>query len=491
MNREGPVQFADHLASLACAGAALAARLGYGMLGVRFDSRPLDWFMQYIDPALLRDRLAESLWYLHSQPPGFNLFLGLVLKWSAGQEATTFNAVYALLAALLCWAVFALQRRLGAGRPVALVVTLVLATSPGLALYSNWLFHSLPVAVLLVLAALGAERFAEKGRASEALLCFAALGAVCLLHALFHLIFLLGAVAGVVWLSPGRRRAVLLGSALPVLVVAGVYAKNLAVFGRFTASTWTGMNLWATTGMYVPPPVRERLVQDGRMSEAALVDRFETVDAYPAAWQGQSPACVPVLTESRRTTGFPNFNHHAYIAIGEHYLRDAVAAVRFHPMGLVKGLAKAWFCYFKSPTDYVLLEPNRDRVAVLNCAYDMLLAGRLPFDFGRLGLVPLRSERGHFLGLLLLVGLPLVWMVGAARLRRGTGLPRSQRLVLVLILATIAWVALTGNTLEAGENQRFRFSTDPLSLVLLGLFIQRCLDRRARQRSARGRPVAQ
>ncbi len=44
--------------------------------GVRFDASPLGYFLQYLDPHLLRARLGESLWYLHSQPPLFNLLLG-------------------------------------------------------------------------------------------------------------------------------------------------------------------------------------------------------------------------------------------------------------------------------------------------------------------------------------------------------------------------------------------------------------------------------
>lgn len=468
--------------ALACGAAALMARLGYGLMGLRFDLRPLDWFMQYLDPVLLRTRLAESLWYLHSQPPGFNLFLGLVLKTFPGQEAAAFQAAHLAMGAALCWAVFLLQRRLGVGRRVALVLTLVLAASPGLALYSSWLFYSLPVAVLLVSAGLALVRFGETGRARHALAFFLSVAAVCLVHGMFHLVFLLAAVAAVLAASRGRWRGVLAAAVLPVLLVAGVYTKNLFVFGRFTASTWAGMNLWATTGAFVPPDVRERLVREGRLSRAALVDRFESVEQYPAEWRGAPAADVPALTAPRRASGFPNFNHQAYISIGDHYLSDALTCVRYYPVGFVKGLAKAWFCYFKSPTDYVLLEPNLDRLAVPNRAFDLALAGRLPWDFGRLGFVPVRSDRGHHLGLLLLFGLPLVLAYGISLARRGSGCSAGQRLALFFVVAAVAWVALVGNTLDAGENQRFRFVTDPLSMVLLGLFFHRWLAPRLKSR---------
>jgi hypothetical protein len=41
-------------------------------------------------------------------------------------------------------------------------------------------------------------------------------------------------------------------------------------------------------------------------------------------------------------------------------------------------------------------------------------------------------------------------------------------------------VALVGSLLELGENNRFRFETDPLSLWLLGLVLDRSLIPRVR-----------
>lgn len=48
------------------------------LLGLSFDERPLAVNLQYVDPLLLKNNLWESLYYLHSQPPGFNLFQGLI-----------------------------------------------------------------------------------------------------------------------------------------------------------------------------------------------------------------------------------------------------------------------------------------------------------------------------------------------------------------------------------------------------------------------------
>jgi hypothetical protein len=56
-----------------------------------------------------------------------------------------------------------------------------------------------------------------------------------------------------------------------------------------------------------------------------------------------------------------------------------------------------------------------------------------------------------------------------------TALTGPQRATLGLACVNIAYVALVVNSLTAGENNRFRFVTDPLSLVLLAVLVDRWL----------------
>ncbi len=58
----------------------MLSRLGYYLAGVRFDARPILHFYQFVDPQLLKHRLLESMYYLHVQPPGLNLYIGIALK---------------------------------------------------------------------------------------------------------------------------------------------------------------------------------------------------------------------------------------------------------------------------------------------------------------------------------------------------------------------------------------------------------------------------
>src|SRR3984957_9337415 len=85
------------------------SRLGYYLFGVRFDARPVLHYFQFIDPELLKHRLFESLFHLHTQPPGWNLFVGTVLKFFPTLYPLVFHAIYILLGLGICWSLYYLM----------------------------------------------------------------------------------------------------------------------------------------------------------------------------------------------------------------------------------------------------------------------------------------------------------------------------------------------------------------------------------------------
>lgn len=78
------------------------SRLAYCVAGVRFDARPLLHCYQFIDPELLKHRLIESMYYLHVQPPGRNLYAGAVLKLFPQSYPIALHIVHLLLGMATC-----------------------------------------------------------------------------------------------------------------------------------------------------------------------------------------------------------------------------------------------------------------------------------------------------------------------------------------------------------------------------------------------------
>jgi hypothetical protein len=160
--------------------------------------------------------------------------------------------------------------------------------------------------------------------------------------------------------------------------------------------------------------------------------------------------------------------------------RDAGWVLRHRPGAYLRSVREAWEVYFRSPSDLRFLGiANIDALRPATDAYDAVFFGRWPW--------PDRSAAaGEDVApryWLLRLGLPLVFAYGlVCALGRAGGreLDRSQRIAVGFLCFNIAYVALVGNLLELGENNRFRFETDPLSLCLLGLLLDRSLIPRSR-----------
>ena len=79
------------------------SRILYWYAGLRFDAGPVDKYWQFIDPVLMKTRLMESLFYLHMQPPGFNLAVGLTVKLFPNLYPAVLQAIYLIIGIALAF----------------------------------------------------------------------------------------------------------------------------------------------------------------------------------------------------------------------------------------------------------------------------------------------------------------------------------------------------------------------------------------------------
>lgn len=441
----------------------------YFRVGVRFQTDPLQDYWQYLDQELLRTRLGESLFYLHTQPPLFNLFLGLVLK-STDHPLTVLHGLYLGMGLALYLCLYALMREFRISRGVAVATATLFLVSPSFVLYEHWLYYAFPVALALVVSVLCLSRLLRTGSAGAIAGFVTSLLVLCGTWSLFHLLYFVLAVALAVRLRRGSSRRIIAAAALPFLLVLSVYVKNQVVFGQFTASTWMGMNFWAFTGDQVSLEVRRQMVSDGRLSPVSVVPRFSELKLYPAAYQQPTGyEAVPALATPYKKSGRTNYNHIAYVAISACYMRDAWVLLRVNPKAPVHAMQSAWGTYFRSSTDYPFLK--RQPIERWIEWWDRLVYGQI--SYRRLVVPGIVSS--HPICLFLWLGLTLSiaygLCIGMGR-GRGRDFAPEQRAGVLFLCGNILYVAVVGNMFENGENNRFRFATDPLSVVLLGLCLQ-------------------
>jgi hypothetical protein len=303
------------LGPLIAVGAAFwLSRIAYYLAGVRFDASSLPWFWQYIDPGLLRSAFLPSIWYLHSQPPLANVFLGLVLAFPPGATAFICAVTYLLLGMTLAAVLFFLLRAVGLPDLPCAAVTAVYAASPACVLYENWLFYTYPVTVMLLLAALFFHRFVRRGLARDAGALFGLSAALALTWSLFHLAWMVLLVLITVLARRDLWRRIAATAAVPLLVVTLWYGKNLLQVGQFTSSTWFGMNFSKMTNSMLTVPERRSLYDEGVISAVSMTPPFSNPDRYGSV-PAPPPTRIPVLDQQMKPSGVPNFNNLLYVGV--------------------------------------------------------------------------------------------------------------------------------------------------------------------------------
>jgi hypothetical protein len=471
-----PIKFGVWLNSLSrrtllllLTGLFIGAHLLYLTAGVAFDASTLDWYWQFIDQRLLETRLLESVFYLHSQPPLYNLFLGLILKVSGNSAVTLFLWLHLLMGFALYLSLFYLLRIFSLARALSLILSTLFLVQPAFILYEMMLFYTLPQTLALTLSAIFLIRLWIREDMLSSSGLFICLLVLCGTWGIFHLAYFLLITGFLLYKNRKLRRVTLIGAILPLLLLTGIYVKNYLLFGKFTASTWLGMNVWYLPALNLSDEAKEQLIRTGKVSEISRIGPFAAVSSYPAKWREISGfEGVPVLREEKRANGNPSFHHLAYVGISDQFLSDSVAMTLAYPESYIKGTLGGWFLYFRSASDFHGVEQNRKRISDHNALFDRIVFLKTPDILAQGG-------KRYPVYISILLGLPLLFIYAIRLLFKknanGYILNDNQRIALMFLCFHILFVAVVGNTLQSGENNRFRFTTDPFYLVLLGLFL--------------------
>jgi len=445
------------------------------VIGIQFEAYPLYSYLHFLDPELLKTRLLESCFYFHIQPPLFNLFCGVVLKCAPNLNEIVFHALYVAFGLLLCWAAFLLMCRLSISRALAFILTIVFMTGPGFILYENWLFYTLPCTLFMTISALSLFGVIERGSTWAACVFFGCLLLLSGLWSIFHLVHYVILFAVVVSICRLNRWRVMVVGLVPMLLILSLYAKNYALFGSFGPSTLLGKNLYINTVGNMGWEERQRLVADGVLSPLALINRWNALDCYPKEYQNaEGFDGIPALRDVTKSNGPHNFNHLAHIRISSVYMKDSIAAIRHSPKSFALALAVSAYNYFRPSGDYSCSFENSAKLQAWKSVRDYVLAGKLPIEALRsVGPGRVTGSPPH---VFLLIGLPLLFLYGLCCAWRGVSgrrtLSTSQRWVLLYFCFNIIYVGALGVLFDFNETYRYRFTTDPFSLTILGVFVQ-------------------
>lgn len=464
------------LACVACV--FIISRVVSWYVGVRYDTHPLVNFWQFVDPDLLRHRLLQSVFYLHSQPPLFNLYLGIILKLFPHHEGLAFHATYVICGLLLTSAICLLLLRLGTSAGISIAAAVVFSISSASILYENWLYYTYPLATMLVLAALCLHRYLQDDNQAYGFLFFLLISCVVLTRGLFHIAWMVIVIGFLLYCRRASWKRTLLAALIPFMLAFLVYAKNAVVFGSVSSSSWLGFSFSKMVTSKVPEQERRRMVERGEVSALLLTKTFRPLDEYRKFIPPVPKTGIPVLDQEYKSTGRRNFNNIAYVGISNQFLRDSIVILRKYPQAYAHVVVSSYYLFLLSPSDYVYVDVNREKLGLYDRLSEIFLYGRMRHD-PRDPLAK-RSLNWKLANLcwFVVVAYSFWFFCSLSIVRRsikGSPADRNRGLTLLFILVTVVWTAIVGNCFENGENYRYRYMVDPLVIIVLGYWLDQKL----------------
>jgi hypothetical protein len=449
------------------------------MKGGEFISSPIDFAKQYLDPLLLKHDLMRSLYYLHAQPPLFNAFLGLVLKFSS-QPALSFELVYKTAGICMPLLFYGILTSLAIRPAIAFIATVIFMCNPTLLLYENLLYYTHMEAFFILLALFALLRWGIERRNLFLLLFFLSLLCLGMIRSLFHTVFfLLTALLFSLYLGYWYRerrlaRQFLLYSLIVLIPMISLSVKNSFLYKFFGTSSWDGMSLWIKANGYAPEQL-DHFRQQGIISDMgvkAAYDPFQPLDNFfNDADLKQIPCHHPADCRILRSSGYPNFNHSGYVSLSKQLWKDAVALI-LHDPGLFAHYTAGSYClmlWHASDSVNALFYNNATILDRIENAYRFL-------HFGFFGIES--KQASHYLWWVRTVCISLLFLFFyistlVAAFRKAE---RSQLPLLLLSLFCVlihAYTLCVSSLIEFGENNRFRYPIDAALLVLIAATIVR------------------
>lgn len=463
-----------------------AALVAYHLMGLTFNVGEPQTVSQFVDSAMLKSQYIESVWYLHSQPPLFNAWMGAVQKWSPLSEPLSYHMTFLALGFVLAVSLNVIARTCGMHRTAAAVLALVIAASPPTVLFQHWFFYDFPMAVLV------AATLASFGlwlRTSSLALAAATAGfgaAAVLTRSMLHPVWLVAAVAVVFWTAPSvLRRRTLAVVVLPVILVAALMVKNQVLFGTPQLSSWLGFNMYRTTVLSQDVETRARW-----QSVYDLPSVNETNGCQPSRPE------VEVLANRLKSDGNPNWNWECTLESFSEMEAASLRVIKGEPGSVARSIVGSMEIWFSTTDLWFGVDPGRRQIEpasrIWRTSVSWDLAWDPPIDVSN-AWVSVGPDRRNHLSLMALLSTLIVIIggIGAVRRRvvlcRDSGAGRSspkchgRRLThdrqwardwMVLgVAGTVGFSFFVGTLFEHGENARFRFLTEPITMVTAGALV--------------------
>jgi hypothetical protein len=421
---------------------------------------------QFQNPQILRDDLVAGVWYMHSQPPLWNLLYGVSLKLFG--DAALLYATAIASNALSTVLIYRLIITLSGASGVAFVTAAIFAVMPAALLYENFPLSTSFVAAMVLLATWGALELNGPQRRAAFLGFVLAMWTLTMSRATFHIavVPLACALACLPWRGAWLRRFLPLLAAsisLPLLV----YAKNWVLFDSFAASSWGPMNLARMVTVDVPRPAMLEAMQRGGCDPIVQLGAFAWTEAYRPYVRDDAKFVAASRRLEEARPYLRDYNSLEILTAAGRFSKAVPCMIATAPELYLENVRRAVRVFLSASHHYVYLGSghegppkdgdNVDRLRPYIKVFDRALW--LPIGGG-----PAKSNAPSLLVVLVVAGWLTAWLFarGWMSWRTEQDAVRSRAFVIGSLFFA---VELATCLIEVLENNRFRHEVEPLMFV--------------------------
>jgi hypothetical protein len=453
------------------------SRVALHALGFRLNFS-LNW-MFLSDAKDLRERLLETIYYFHAYPPGMDLITGLLLKAGGDHAPTLALWLFCGFGLLLVNSFYRLCRVSGFSYKLAFGLALAFACIPQTLYFEHLYLYTMPTASLLALAAALFHRGVRAGSFRVWFGFFLTCALIGWVRSMFHLVWFVAMIALGVWFSPrGQRRTVLVACAAPFALLLALFLKNYVLFGVFGSTSAGGGNLTHVTIRRMPAELRERWIEEGKLSPFARINVYASPREYRDFF-GNNPGPTGAGLEGyeKPSVNAPNYNHWSLIPVSRTRSADALYYIQERPFEYAAVVLEGLRQIFEPSTTW---HPLDKRPGSPHYEHRQLLGGYEAFYNGVVHGFPFAPIGVYAL-------LPFAWFAAFLRARSLSRTPSpvatARAALLYFCLLQILFVVTVSSLFTVGESSRYRFQIESLIWLVTAVALSRLarISRRSRR----------
>lgn len=447
------------------------------LVGGTFDagrfSHRIIWMQQLLDVSLLQNRLVESIWYMHMQPPLFNVYVGVILKIFPVSYQFIIELNYILLSLVLAVIMYKLMRLMNVSRPLGLAATIIYQIGPADIVFRNWFFYTYPVMTILVLAAYFLYLYVQRRTNIYGMVFITLLTILMFTRATYHLIWYLLIISGLMIIKVLISRKLIVFAIAPILMATLWMGKNYYLFGQFAMSSLLGWNVSRVSTDFLTAEEKQALINEGELSLLSKIGAFHGIESYQEYLLESNSYWHPAesLNRQKKSNLAGNYNYINYIPVLRQFNRDAFAVITHRPVAYLRGITQSLILFFTPSWNIDL--PEQGPIISRYFRYWAYLGGSLlpaetadPSEFPDLILNPWYNIGRVCWLVVILYALSIGTVITRLPAIKEIMKYELPKVITMSFMAfNISYVSITGIILEFGENSRFRAETIPLTIV--------------------------